>query len=67
MEHFTGTLILNNCTIGGAEISSDGLINSASFEPFTSGTVSYKVKINNTVYNVNRDTYDNNINLTVAE
>lgn len=71
---FTGILVFNNCTINGTEISTTNfpkLINSGRFGP---GTIAYKVKINNTSYNVTRNPggdnpehYNYAINLTAAE
>ena len=49
---FKGILVFKNCTIGGAAISLTGLISSGRFGP---GTVAYNVKIDNTVYNADRN------------
>lgn len=71
---FTGILVFNNCTINGTEISTTNfpkLINSGRFGP---GTIAYKVKINNTPYNVtrnpewdDREHHNNSLTLTPTE
>lgn len=72
--NFKGILVFNNCTINGTDISTTNfpkLINSGRFGP---GTIAYKVKINNTPYNVTRNPewddaehHNNSLTLTPTE
>lgn len=59
-ENFTCTLIFKNCTINGTAVTSSNLINSAKF----STGAAYKVKIDNTAYNVIRGQWDSDVSLT---
>lgn len=58
---FKGILVFKDCTINGAAVTSSNLIHSGKFGP---GTVAYKVKIGNTVYNVNRGAWDDDVSLS---
>lgn len=53
--NFTGILVFNSCTINGTEISTTNFPNLISSGRFGPGTIAYKVKINNTTYNVTRN------------
>lgn len=58
---FKGILVFKSCTINGAAVSPTNLIHSGKFGP---GIIAYKVRIDNTVYNVNRGSSDDDITLT---